>query len=237
MRLVITGAAGKIGAQLIKEFSSQHELRLIDRTALPGRFTTVADLSVSEELKAGFFNDCDVVVHLAADAHNLAAWDSVLNDNVKATWNVLEAAARAKVGRVVFSSSNWAVKARERALAPACYTDTGSKIGSDDGPQPLNPYGLSKAFGELAGRMFVDNRQLRSFVAVRIGYYNARAPRDANLRRLWIGSADLRALFRRCVEAEFEGFHVIYGVSAQAEAPYDLSHSCSLLSWQPRQLP
>src|SRR5215470_13084601 len=42
--------------------------------------------------------------------------------------------------------------------------------------------------------------------------------------------------FIRCIEAEFDDFHVVYGVSAQKTAPYDLSHTGQLLSWSPRQL-
>jgi uronate dehydrogenase len=197
----------------------------------------VVDLAHSISQWTDTFEGCGVVIHLAADARNRAPWKSVFHDNIEATWNVIEATARYKVGRLVFASSNWAVKARERGLAPACYAESGPKIASDTAPQPLYPYGLSKAFGELAGRMFVDDGHLGSFVAVRIGYYHPDPPEDENLRRLWIGSWDLRSLFRRCVEAEFQGFHVVYGVSAQPAAPYDLSHSRRLLSWEPRQLP
>jgi hypothetical protein len=105
-----------------------------------------------------------------------------------------------------------------------------------DLPQPLRPYGISKALGELAGRMFVDQQQLRSFVAVRIGAYGPQANKtDERLRAIWIGVQDLRSLLRRCVESSSDGFHVVYGVSGQPTAPYDLSYTCNYLSWQPRQ--
>ena len=113
--------------------------------------------------------------------------------------------------------SGWALN---RFLAPQC---------------PVNAYGLSKAFGELAGRMFVDEGQLRSFVAVRIGNYNPTPSDDELVRTRWLGTEDMRSLLRRCVEAEFNGFHVVYGVSAQPSSPYDLSHTSQLLHWQPRQ--
>ena len=242
MRVVITGAAGRIGSEIVEELSGTHDLCLMDRTPVPSRASVVVNLAGSGAVGrlprwTKTFQGAGAVIHLAADTRNLAPWKSVLHDNIEATWNVIEAAARHKVRRVVFASSNWAVKARERALAPACYANSGPKIASDVAPQPLYPYGLSKDFGELAGRMFVDDGQLGSFVAVRIGYFHADPPEDENLRRLWIGSYDLRSLFRRCVEAEFDGFHVVYGTSAQATAPYDLSHSRHLLSWEPRQLP
>jgi NAD+ dependent glucose-6-phosphate dehydrogenase len=183
------------------------------------------------------FKGAEVVVHLCANPQSLDPWEKILPDNIQGTWNVLAAAAQHGVPRVIFASSNWAVKARELMLAPDCYQPDGPKIGFDAPPQPITAYGLSKAFGEQAGRMFVDEKKLQSFVAVRIGYYDPSPPSsDDELRSRWIGANDIRSLFRRCVEAEFGGYHVVYGVSAQPTVPYDLSHTCSLLSWQPREL-
>jgi NAD+ dependent glucose-6-phosphate dehydrogenase len=249
MRVVITGAAGRIGNEMVEELSDAYELRLIDRVRVPRRRSIVADLSRSHGGplrrswwrfgRASWFDSfcgADVVLHLAADVRNHAPWHSVYLDNIKATWNVLEAAARHQVPRVVFASSNWAVRSLEQSLAPGCYQPDGPKIDSAAPPQPIGPYGISKALGELAGRMFVDQRQLRSFVAVRIGAHERQPDRsDERLRAIWIGVQDLRSLLRRCVETSSEGFHVGYGVSGQRTAPYDLSYTCNFLSWQPRQ--
>jgi hypothetical protein len=68
-----------------------------------------------------------------------------------------------------------------------------------------------------------------------IGAYRVTPPNDEEGCRLWIGD-DLRALFRRCVEGGCAGFPVVYGVSAQLIAPYDLSYTRRLLSREPRQL-
>jgi nucleoside-diphosphate-sugar epimerase len=241
MRVIITGAAGRIGSQLVEELSDSHDLCLIDLRPVPGRQTIVADLSLRSETKSSDWRDtfagAEVVVLLAAVIQDRAYWEEVLPHNIQGTWNVIEAAAKCGVPRVVFASSNWAVKVLERQLAPDCYLADGPKIGSDAPPAPFTAYGLSKAFGEIAGRMFVDTGQLRSFVAVRIGNYNPEPSEDPEVGNRWIGVADMSSLLRRCVEAEFEGFHVVYGVSAQMEAPYDLSHTRELLSWEPRQTP
>jgi nucleoside-diphosphate-sugar epimerase len=251
VRIVITGAAGNIGSQLIEELSPSHELRLIDLRPVNGRSSIVADLSRYPVLggwRGWFrakpfrwseaFKGAEVVVHLAANIEPWAPWEKVLPDNIQGTWNVIESAAKYRVSRVVFASSNWAVKALEKKLAPDCYLPNGAKIGSDAPPSPITAYGLSKALGELAGRMFVDEKKLQSFVAVRIGHYDSTpSADDEELRTRWIGSNDIRSLLRRCVEAEFGGFHVVYGVSAQPTVPYDLSHTRRLLSWEPRQLP
>ena len=246
MRVVITGAAGRIGSAMVEELYGSHELCLIDRLLVDGRASVVADLSrnrgrhwcwIRPDRWTEMFKGTDVVLHLAADRSPKAPWERVVRDNVQATWNVIEAAVKHRVRRVVFASSNWAVKATERALAPECYTPSGPKIDSDAPPCPLTPYGISKAFGELTGRTCVEERQLGSFIAVRIGSYLPGPPKNQEKSHLWIGTYDLRSLLRRCVEAEVEGFHVVYGVSAQPTSPYDLSYTCRLLSWEPQQFP
>lgn len=249
MNVIITGAAGRIGRELIEELADTHTLCLIDRSPVPGRASVVADLAQSRVWTrwrpwSGFkppkwteaFQGVDVVLHLSADSRPEAPWPCVCRDNIQATWNVLEAAVRHRVRRVVFASSNWAVKSLERSLAPACYMLAGPKLSSEVPPHPLTPYGLSKAFGELVGRTFVEERQLDSFVAMRIGVYHPTPPTNEESRRLWIGTQDLRSLLRQCVEAEYKGFHVVYGVSAQPIVPYDLSYTCRLLSWEPQQV-
>jgi uronate dehydrogenase len=249
MRVVVTGAAGRIGTQIVEELSESHELRLIDRLPVPGRESVVADLvrvrpgffrrlwhASSRALWEKTFEAAEVVVHLAGEADPDAPRRRHRRDNIVATRNLLEAAARHRVRRVVFASSNWVVRGQEQELAPACYSPEGPKIGSDAPPRPVNAYGLSKARGESAGRAFVDSGKLHSFVAVRIGSFLPAPPADERIHR-WIGTDDLRSLLRRCIEAEFDGFHVVYGVSAQLETPFDLSHTRRLLGWKPRQLP
>jgi NAD+ dependent glucose-6-phosphate dehydrogenase len=247
MRVIITGAAGRIGSQLVEELSRSHELGLIDVRPVNGRKSIIADLSVAPRgwrswLKPGSgrwreaFTRAQVVVHLAADIDPQAPWESVLPNNIQATWNVIQAAAKHGVPRVVFASSNWAVKALEQKLAPDCYRVDGAKIDSETAPFPITAYGLSKGFGELAGRMFVDEGKLESFVAVRIGNYNPTPSTDDIVRARWIGVEDLRSLLRRCVEVDIKGFHVVYGVSTEETSPYDLSHTRTLLSWSPQRV-
>src|SRR5439155_17045837 len=98
MRVIITGAAGRIGSQLVAELSGSHELCLIDRRQMEVKNSIVADLStrpVTNGWRSWFktkswrwsdaFEKADVVVHLAANIEPLAPWQKVLPDNIQAT--------------------------------------------------------------------------------------------------------------------------------------------------------
>jgi len=89
----------------------------------------------------------------------------------------------------------------------------------------------------LLAKCYTDTGQLDSFLAVRMGCFDPGQPRDQLSSPLQITAHDLRSLFRRCVEASFTGFHVIYGVSGQQTGTYDLSYTRRLLGWEPSLLP
>jgi nucleoside-diphosphate-sugar epimerase len=246
VRVVITGAGGRIGRHVVAELSGTHELRLIDRVPVPGYPTFLADLSCGRPPERRWLSwrrltsprwereleGADILLHLAANAGADAPWESVLRDNIQATWNVLDAAARHGIRRVVFASScRWAL-----GLDPETKPDWPRiKISSATATRPRTPYGLSKAWGEQVGRMFVDIGRVRSVVAVRIGSFREREPDDGDARRLWVRAGDLRVLLRRCIESEFTGFHIVYAVSQQAAGFIDLSHTRELLGWEPEK--
>jgi UDP-glucose 4-epimerase len=83
--------------------------------------------------------DCDLVFHLAARKYNTpgVTADELLDTNAKATWRLAEAAARAEVSRMVFTSSLYAYG----ALGP-------DAMHERDVPMPRTLYGASKLMGE-----------------------------------------------------------------------------------------
>ena len=68
----------------------------------------IADISDPEQVNAVFngIPGLEYVVHLAADPHVDADWQSVLANNIVGTKNVYETAKTHGVKRVVFASSN-----------------------------------------------------------------------------------------------------------------------------------
>jgi UDP-glucose 4-epimerase len=115
MRVLVTGGGGFIGSHVVDRLRERGDTpRIFDLSASPyhsplevetftGSITDPANLDLA-------MRDCDAVIHLAAvaDVGHVHA-DPVLAEevNTRGTLNVLEAACRAKVGRVVYGSTTW----------------------------------------------------------------------------------------------------------------------------------
>lgn len=171
-RILITGAAGRIGSQLAQHWGERHDLVLTDKLAdryatgvaalastpapapIPVQPVDLADFDAMRPL----FDDIDTVVHLAADPDPRASWDSLLPNNVVATYNVLEAAAVAGCQRVIVASSIHAVVGYPADV----------QVTTTMPVAPASLYGAAKAFGEALGRYYADHRGLSVF-CMRLG--------------------------------------------------------------------
>ncbi len=104
-RVFVTGAGGFIGRAIAKRFRADGwEVGGVDLAADPQQGIVAGDVSEPGGWQSAI-GDHDVVVHTAALVSNVAPRDRAWAVNVCGTRNVLDAAARGDVGRVVVFSS------------------------------------------------------------------------------------------------------------------------------------
>jgi NAD(P)-dependent dehydrogenase (short-subunit alcohol dehydrogenase family) len=246
LKIVVTGAVGRIGRQMVLELEDRHELVLLDRRQ-PGKTGSIrADITAKPPRRRygpaspvfaweHHLEGADAVLHLAGNPSPHASLPDALHGNVEGTWNVLEAAARNSVPRIVYASSCWAVR---RELDDNATAGSGP-VADPRNPSPNTPYGLSKAAAELAGRMAVEAGDIDCFLAVRIGAVKWKPPRDdlaPAKEGSAIGVADLRTILRLCLERPLTGFHVVYGISPSPDRIVDLETTRRVLNWSPLEI-
>ena len=144
----------------------------------------------------------DAVVHLGGYAGD-APWPELSRVNVGGTYEVLEAARRQGVRRLVVASSNHAVGFHVRGAEP---------LADDVAPRPDSLYGASKAAGEALCRFYADKFSM-DVVCLRIG---SCFDVPANLRMLatWLSPADFVRLTAAALMTPLSGFRLVWGVSA-----------------------
>jgi UDP-glucose 4-epimerase len=170
---LVTGGAGFIGSNLVARLLREGtRVRVVDDLStgctdnLAGKDVelVVADVCDPHELDDAAAG-VDVIFHLAASVGNARAIAEPVADsrtNVLGTINVLEAARRHEVRKVVYSSS--AGIFGELVTLP---------IREDHPQYPLTPYGVSKLAGE---KMCLAYRDLYGIETVCLRYFNVYGP-------------------------------------------------------------
>ncbi len=209
-RILITGAAGALGRLLRTELAQPgRTLVLLDvapqeppapREAVQIVTASVADLDGL--LDAMATHPPDAIVHLGGliDGNR---WEDYVQVNITGTYNVLEAARRVGVPRVLYASSNHAVgfvEHREGATAPDYLF-----------PRPDSYYGVAKVASEALASLYHDRHGL-DVICVRIGSCRP-TPDDARCLWSWLSYPDFVALVRAALTVPAPGFRVIWGVS------------------------
>jgi UDP-glucose 4-epimerase len=145
---LVTGGAGFIGANLLRQLDTVHDIRVLDNLVRGSRELLPADRDI--DLIAGDIRDpdavrravqgVDLVIHLAAFGSVVeSVTDPVENFeiNVRGTFEMLRGAADAGVERFVFASTGGAIMG-----------DQEPPIDERSLPWPISPYGASKLCGE-----------------------------------------------------------------------------------------
>jgi nucleoside-diphosphate-sugar epimerase len=229
--ILLTGAAGRIGQAFREYTGDRYRLRLADRDidrlgeshghevfALD-----VADLAACQAACAGM----DVVIHLAADPSPAADfYGSLLDNNIKATYNIFRAAKDQSCRRVIYASSIRALEGYPQ----------GTPLAPDLPVRPIDMYGASKCFGEATAHAFAATEGLSSIV-IRVGTFHPQwrehKPSAAGLSRI-ISKRDMSQLLIRCVETPDIPFAIVHGLSDNRIKRLDITSTKALLGYAPQ---
>jgi nucleoside-diphosphate-sugar epimerase len=224
-RVLITGAAGRIGASMVEHLKDRYDLRLHYHRTEPKDPPTTdlvrADIANYDEVLPALAG-MDAVVHLAGEPAVDTPWDRILKANIAGCENVFEAARQQGVPKIIFASSNHAAGWYE--VEKAHYVTTDMPI------RPDSYYGVSKVFGEALGRYYVDAFGL-SVICLRIGSFQTR-PRNARHLATWLSERDCAQLVWRSIESDVH-YAVVYGISGNTRAYWDISQARELLGYAP----
>jgi len=235
MRVLFTGGSGKAGRHVVPWLVAQgHRVLNVDRVPLEaeGVDNLIADVTDAgqvfsamrayadfDELEPGTGTPAwDAVVHFAAVPRILMQPDvETYRTNVIGTYNVLEAACKMGVRKIVIASSE--------TVYGICFSDGQTSPASlplteDSDADPMDSYGVSKVANEVTARGFA-RRFGADIYALRIGNvvepheYERDFPgyfADPSLRRRitwsYIDARDLGRIVDLCLGRDGLGFQV-----------------------------
>ncbi|OAN74072.1 3-beta hydroxysteroid dehydrogenase [Sulfitobacter sp. EhC04] len=223
-KLVLTGAAGRLGSYLREPLSKMcDELLSTDiaeeiGTLYPGESYVRADLAKFDEIHP-LLEGADMVVHFGAIVDE-KPFEELLGPNFIGSYNIWEAGYQHGVRRIVYASSIHAVGMHKKR----------DFIGTDAPHRPDTFYGLAKCFTEDLGSMYWDKRQLES---VHLRILSAAQVNNARALGSWLSYDDLIHLVTRAIDTPSVGFTVIYGVSNNDRAPVDNTNA-AFLGYRPK---
>lgn len=175
-KIAVTGGLGFIGSHIVERLNKENDVIIIDDQS-SGKIDNIKDLDLSRiDTTLGdinsinideVFDGCDYLFHLAAATSVPESVDDPMHSNevnIKGTLKVLEAARNVEIKKVVFSSSS-AVYGEVKSLP----------ISETHSINPLSPYAVSKAAGELYCNVFSE---IYGLPTVSLRYFNVFGPRQ-----------------------------------------------------------
>ncbi len=158
MKVLVTGGAGFIGSHLVRQLlAAGHEVTVLDNVSTgdwghvpAGCEEWEMDIRSQEIIPRIMKARFDAIVHLAAQTMVNVSIDDPAFDamqNIAGTVNVLEAARKSEVGRVIFAST---------AAGYGDVAETDLPIKEQQALQPMSFYGLSKVTVEKYLAMYKE---------------------------------------------------------------------------------
>ena len=182
MRVLFTGGSGKAGKHVVAYLAAAgHRVVNVDRVPLghPGVHDFIADITDAgqmfsvmsghagyDELDDGPARPFDAVVHFAAIPRLMMCADTeTYRVNVMGTYNVIEAAVKLGIRKIIIASSEttYGVCFSEGVVDPKVLP-----LDEDYDIDPMDSYGMSKKVNEVTARSF-QRRSGADIYALRIG--------------------------------------------------------------------
>ena len=223
-KIVLTGAAGRLGSYLREPLSKMAEelvsTDIVDNLGqlYEGESYQQADLTSLAEMEA-VLDGADMVVHFGAIGDE-APFETILGPNIIGAYNVWEAAYRKGVRRVVYASSVHAVGMHSRTEG----------IDLDASHKPDTFYGLAKCFAEDLASLYWDKRGIES-VCMRI--FSCAQVNNARALGTWLSYDDLIHLVEQSITTPVTKFTVVYGISNNSRSPVNNSKA-AYLGYRPK---
>lgn len=246
MRVLFTGGSGKAGRHVVAYLADKgHQVLNFDRVALghPGVHDLIGDITDAGQVYSAMRTHAsydemespagaqlfDAVVHFAAVPRHLMMPDTeTYRVNVLGTYNVLEAALKMGIAKVIIASSE--------TTYGVCFSDgeVDPKVlplEEDYDIDPMDSYGMSKKVNEVTARSF-QRRFGADVYALRIGnvvepheYATLFPPlaHDPGLRRRitfsYIDARDLGQIVDLCLAKDGLGFQIFNAVNDENAVP------------------
>lgn len=235
MRILFTGGSGKAGRHAVAYLVDKgHRVLNVDRVPLdlPGVDNRLADVTDAGQVYDVMFSYAgfdelepgtgvpkfDAVVHFAAVPRMLLNSDNeCYRVNTLGTYNIIDAALKAGVGKIIFASSE--------TTYGVCFADGERKpeyipVDEEHPVVPEDSYAMSKVVNEVTARSFqrrsgADIYGLRINNVIEPHEYKENFPaylEDASIRRrnifAYIDARDLGQMVECCLQTDGLGFEV-----------------------------
>ncbi len=176
-KVVVTGGCGFIGSNMAAELAKENHVTVIDNLS-NGRAENLADLPMQNvqlvkgditnyNLLEKVLKNKDYVFHQAAMASIAESWEKpreANEANITGTQNILRAAVKNKVKKVIFASSSSVYGVPKKVPIPEA-AET----------KPLSPYGAAKLIGEHYCRIYMEAYGMPT---VSLRYFNVYGPKQ-----------------------------------------------------------
>ncbi len=147
--ILLTGAAGRLGTHLRRGLTPlARRMRVSDRTEIadlqPNEEAAICDLADADAVLK-MTEGVDAIVHFGGAALE-TNWETILDANIRGSYNIYEGARKNSVRRVVYASSVHAIG----------YHKVEDHIDTNAPHRPDSLYGVSKCFVEDLSRLYWD---------------------------------------------------------------------------------